>query len=650
MLSDGQPRKKAASREGKFAMNHIAMLLPREELVRQARLQAQGHDAVTEIRCITTEHAVEEAQNSIRNGATILIARGLQALRIREHLNVPVVSVRLTAQGIGMLLRKARELTKNPCPRVALVVVNDMLCDTSCCNLLFGVDLQIFVYRTEEEYARVNREALETRPDVIIGGDQTVEMAREAGSACLFLDFSDDSFQNAIQNAETALEADERNQRANAQIDALLNNTTNGYIQVNREGKVIKCNDIMLKDLEKEKDDLLKRPLQEVIPGLEPEVVDNVLRGGTNYSTFLHIHYQAMVAILAPIRLENGQIDGAILSCHKVHRTIQLDPGVEDGELLQGNLAQRTFDNVHHRSPLMSRAVDQARLFSQSDGSILLAGPQGSEIRLIAQCIHNNSAYRTGPFVQLNCASLEPDEQMTTLFGTGYKNKDGETDLGVFGMAENGTLMLQEIDKLSYTVQSNIYQAVRYHRVIQRNLERPLHVNTRLIVTSEADLWEMACDGRFRTDLYYLLAGLRIDLPPLKKRPEDLADILDKTFQQVCDTFHRYHVITSGGMELLKSYDWPGNIIQVNSFLERLVLTATHRSIDENAIRRLWQQMFPEPRHDSEETIVPNQSREAQRIAQALARNDGNRALTAQELGISTTTLWRKIKKLGIEQ
>src|SRR5699024_11190231 len=117
-----------------------------------------------------------------------------QALRIREQLNVPVVSVRLTAQGIGLLLRKAHQMTDKPRPRVALVVVNDMLCDTSCCNLLFDVDLQIHVYRTEEEYARVNREALESRPDVIIGGDKTVEMAREAGAACLFLDFSDDSF------------------------------------------------------------------------------------------------------------------------------------------------------------------------------------------------------------------------------------------------------------------------------------------------------------------------------------------------------------------------------------------------------------------------------------------------------------------------
>ena len=98
-------------------MNHIAMLLPKEELVRQAREQARGHDSVAEIRCITTERAVEEAQAAIQRGASILIARGLQALRIREQLNVPVVSVRLTAQGIGLLLRKAHQMTDKPPPQ-----------------------------------------------------------------------------------------------------------------------------------------------------------------------------------------------------------------------------------------------------------------------------------------------------------------------------------------------------------------------------------------------------------------------------------------------------------------------------------------------------------------------------------------------------
>lgn len=628
-------------------MGHIAILLPREELVRQAGELAKGRDSIGEVRQIDTEHAVEEARASIQNGAGILICRGLQALRIRRSLNVPVVSVRLTAQGIGMLLRKAGELSGREHPRVALIAAEDMLCDTSCCGLLFGVDLHVFSYRTEEEYRARTEEALRAEPDVVIGGDLAGRMAREAGVRFLFLDLGADSFANAIESAETALQANEMNLRANAQIDALLNNTTNGYIQTDCAGCITKCNDILLEALECREQALLGRALPEVFPGLAEDVVANVLGGGNSYSTFLHIRSQAMVVILSAIRLEDGRIDGATLSCHKVYRSLQMDPRTEDGEIPGADRQQRTFDNVFHRSPAMARAVERAKLFSQSADPVLLAGDQGLESALMARCIHNNSTNRTGPFVQLNCAGLEPDEQMTAIFGTGYKNKDGEVDLGAFGMAENGTLLLQEIDKLTYAVQSNLYQAVRYRRVIRRGAERPICVNTRLVVTSGEDLWGLACAGDFRADLYYLLAGLRIDLPPLRERPEDLEDIIRAALRRVCETYHRYHVITSGGMQLLLQAGWPGNIVQLNGFMERLVLTATRRSIDEAAVRALWEEMFP-PRQDAPAPGGEPQSREAQRILSALRENDGSRSLTAQQLGISTTTLWRKIKKLGL--
>lgn len=102
-------------------------------------------------------------------------------------------------------------------------------------------------------------------------------------------------------------------------------------------------------------------------------------------------------------------------------------------------------------------------------------------------------------------------------------------------------------------------------------------------------------------------------------------------------------------MELLKSLDWPGNIIQINAFLERLVLTARHRSIDETAIRSLYDEMFPRLAREAGQPAAPRQSREGQRILEALERNDGNRAVTAPGAGHQHHHLWRKIKKLGIE-
>ena len=623
-------------------MNHIAMLLPREELVYQARLQARGHDAVTEIRCIATEHAVEEAAASIRGGASILIARGLQALRIRAGLNVPVVSIRLTAQGIGMLLRKVRTLTDNPRPRVAMVVVDDMLCDTSCCELLFGVELQIFTYRTEEEYAQVNRTALDSCPDVIIGGDVTVEMARAAGVKSLFWDFTDDSFQEAIQAAETALQADQRNQRANAQIDALLNNTTNGYIQVSRAGLVTKCNEIMLDDLETTLDALRGRPLAEVIPGIGQDVVSGVLDGGANYSTFLHIHYQAMVAILAPIRLESGEVDGAILSCHKVHHTIQLDPAIEDGELPAVNLAQRTFDSVHHRSAAMARAVEQARLFSRSEDPILLSGPQGSEIRLLAQCIHNNGVGSAGPFVRVDCGALTEEEQVSLIFG----------ENGAAARADGGSLFLENGELLCRAAQDCLYQLAR-HR-LRRGKEgfAETQADVRVILGTERSLAELTREGRFSRELFFSVGGLAVEIPPLRERAEDLERQIDDSLRAMCDRYSRYHVLTAGARKALCAYSWPGNLAQVENFMERLVLTAEKRTIGEERVNDLLGELYPNMDGEIRLADAARGGRpDRQRLALQMALEEwgGSREKAAQALGISKATLWRWMKKYGME-
>ena len=159
------------------------MLLPREELVYQAQTLAKEHPSVGEVRCIQTENAAEEAAASVQNGAAILVARGLQALRIRHVMNVPVVTVRLTAQELGLLLMKVKRLCAAQRPRVALVAASNMLCDTSCCNILFGVDLKVFSYDTEEDYAKANAKAVVWGPDAMVGGEHTLAAAQRAGDA-----------------------------------------------------------------------------------------------------------------------------------------------------------------------------------------------------------------------------------------------------------------------------------------------------------------------------------------------------------------------------------------------------------------------------------------------------------------------------------
>ena len=628
-------------------MSHIAMLLPREDLVRQAQELARSHPSIREICCVQTDNAVQEAARVMKDGASIIISRGLHAILIGQALNVPVVQVRLTAQELGLLLLKAKRICTAPRPRIALVAGSNMLCDTSFCGMLFGVELAVYPYDTEEGYRAAVGQALDSRPDVLIGGEHALAAAQKAGVPALFLDYLDDSLREAIHSAETALYADEQNRRANALFDALLSSGTSGYVQLGADGRVVKINDIMLDMLGGGEKDYLGRALESVLPGIEKATIAAVLAGQNSYSTFLHIHYQPLVAILAPIRLVDGRVEGAVLSCHKVHRGIQLD--APQGQEGQRNLSGLTFDSLRHRSPAMAAAVEQAKRFSQSASPVLLTAEGGLETALLAQCIHNNSLNGAGAFVQAGCAGLDAAEQKRVLFGTGAAEKDGETDLGAFGMANNGTLFVPDLETLTPAAQESLYRVLRDRRIARQGTAQAARINVRLIAAAPEALYEAAARGTFRPELFYLLSGLQIRVPPLRERPEDLEELLQESFRRVCDQYHRYHVLTNGAWELLRRCAWPGNEVQIDAFLERMVLTAQHRTLDEVFVQELLQALYP-ARETAPAPAAPADSEtpEARRIREALERNGGSRAATAGELGISTTTLWRRIKKLGI--
>ena len=275
----------------------------------------------------------------------------------------------------------------------------------------------------------------------------------------------------------------------------------------------------------------------------------------------------------------------------------------------------------------------------------------GTERTLLAQCIHNNSLFRSGSFIPVNCSGQSDEQQQETLFGTGRRSdEDGEIDLGAFGVANNGTILLLEIDTLSLPAQYRVYQAVRYKALTHRELSRPMNIDLRIIATCSKNLSALVEKGMFREDLFYLLSGLTLEVPPLRERPKDLEQTIRQYFKAFCELYDRYHMLTDGAFKVLLSYPWYGNRIQIESFCERLILLAKHRSIDEGTVRTLLDQMYPIIRKQHHlEHIVVYRSPEAEQIKEMLCKHKGDRGKTADELGISKTTLWRRMKKYGLK-
>ena len=155
--------------------------------------------------------------------------------------------------------------------------------------------------------------------------------------------------------------------------------------------------------------------------------------------------------------------------------------------------------------------------------------------------------------------------------------------------------------------------------------------------------------GVFQPELYYLRTPLRLSLPPLRTRPDDLNQAIDMCLDDCVVKFNRYVVLTREARRLLMDYPWPGNYIQLRAFLERMVLTAPARTVNDGYVRSLLEELYPLPVVRAQGQALPAAvSPEAARLAEVLSRNGGSRAAAAAELGISKTTLWRRMKQYGI--
>ena len=630
-------------------MGKIVLLVPREEMLYLAHniLQEKKY-AIAQMRVIQTENTVVEARNSIAAGADIIIARGLQASLIKQYTDVPVVEIVATAQEMALLVVKARQIVKKARPIIAVVGFQNMFCDMTYFETIYDIKLRTYFAANGSGLKEKAMEAVEDGADLKSGGDIAVETAKEADIPSLFLSITEDSLRTAFSMAESLDFAMGAEKRSTAQIETLLDYSFNGVVNMDRKGVITTVNPVMRDILGADGEQVAGRHITQVFSDIDRDKLSQVLEGKEeSYSSFMQAGKTSIFAILAPVRVGN-ETEGAILTCHKVKQQSRGErrPQRDGANRVQGLIARRNFSSIRQESGAMKECVHLARLYSQSEQPVLLLGETGTERRALAESIHNTGLCSEGPFLALSCAGLAREEQEEMLFG----NK------GAVFLAEGGTLYLEDVETLSLKSQYGLYQLIRY-KTGSRDFARTMGFHIRVIASSiltPEDLGNLAFSGGFRQDLYYLFTGLVLRVPPLRERPEDLEQAIRDTVREACDQYSRYHVVTQGGMQCLKAYPWQGNLLQLETFLKRLILTAEKRSIDEILVRKLLRELFPSSAPvrmmpDGQGIGGPVACEEERQIRLALTAQGGSRERAAACLGISKATLWRKMKKYNIE-
>ena len=628
-------------------MGKIVLLVSREEMLYQAHniLQEKKLE-IGEMRVITTGEAVSEARQAIAGGASIIIARGLQASLIKQYTDIPVVEIVITAQEMALLVSRAKQILKKDNPVLGVVGFQNMFCDMSYFDAIYGIDLRTYFAEKGELLENMARNAVRDGVDLIIGGDTAVEIAEEAKIPSLFLSNTEDSMRNALSMAESVDYAMGVEKRNAAQIETLLDYSFNGVARLDASGKVVDVNAILEDILEKKKEDILFKEAVEIFPELLGDPFHQVLEyGKESYSLFMEINRISVFAIVAPVVIDK-RVEGAILTCHRMKRKQNRDTDSKGRNSMRGSVALSEFQDLLQESRSMQDCIRLSKLYALSEKTVSISGEPGTEKQLLAQCIHNAGLHKEGPFTAVSCEGLSDELQYEMMFG----------DKGAVISSKGGSLLLEDIHALTRANQYRLYQLIRNRQRLTIDGLRHGAMNVRVMVTSTVPLSVLVKDGILREDLYYLLEGLSVRVPPLRERKEDLERKLRVSIRESCEHYSRFHVLTQGAQKLLLNLPWKGNQVQVENFCEHLILTANKRSLDEGMVGDLFYEIYPD--ESGSESGASGEMQKGQeiscpqevgRIREVLIKNGGSREKTAKELGISKATLWRKMKKFHLQ-
>jgi len=287
---------------------------------------------------------------------------------------------------------------------------------------------------------------------------------------------------------------------------------------------------------------------------------------------------------------------------------------------------------------------------AESGSTVLIQGPSGSGKELFAKAIHHLSPRAEGPFVAVNCGALPDSLLESELFGYvkgAFTGADRDKP-GRFAAAEDGTLFLDEIGDLSLAMQVKLLRVLQEREYEPLGTTKPHRADVRVIAASNRDLTELVKNKSFRSDLFYRINVVKIELPPLVQRREDIPLLIDHFVRRFNARRGReISGVSDAVMDILMRHDFPGNVRELENIVEHAFVLCKSGAIQpEHLPAELQAQARQRP--DNKADAQPLSSAEAAALREALDRFGGNKLQAARNLGISRTTLWRKLRKHGI--
>jgi two-component system response regulator PilR (NtrC family) len=333
----------------------------------------------------------------------------------------------------------------------------------------------------------------------------------------------------------------------------------------------------------------------------------------------------------------------------KIRRALDFREMSVTQRVMTEQLAQEsTFHNLVGSSQSMNRLFETVRKLSTVKSNVLIVGESGTGKELFARAIHYNGVTRTKPFVAVNCGGIPDTLIESELFGyrRGAFTGAMRDKIGYFEAANGGTLFLDEISTLPINVQSSLLRVLEEKVVVPVGDTHPRPIDVRIIAASNQDLDKMVRDGQFREDLLYRLNVVKITLPPLRQRKEDIPLLVHHFLEKYTRQMNKHVLgVTNGTMRALLNHEWRGNVRELENVIERAVIFAEGRQISVEDMPFATDGMTDDVGEELKDAL---RQFERQHILASLRRHNYDKVETARHLGIGVSSLYRKLDELSI--
>lgn len=372
----------------------------------------------------------------------------------------------------------------------------------------------------------------------------------------------------------------------NAEMDAIIDSSFDGLYITDGNGMTIRINKAIKRMTDLGEDELLNRNMSELVDtgilsrSASLMVMENKMPVTTSLTT---ITGKLLLVSATPVFDESGNICRIVTNVRDISELNLLKQRIEQLEELKNHfefqmnqMKVKLSGNLIFKNQHMERLVYQAVKVAEVDSTILITGESGVGKELIAEIIHHNSSRKTGPYIKLNCAAIPENLLESELFGyeagafTGAR-KGGKP--GLFELAHEGTLLLDEIGDVPIHLQVKLLRAIQEREIIRIGGTRPIQVDVRIIAVTNQDLENMIRQGQFREDLFYRLNVIPLRIPSLRERREDIPLLAHHFITKYNRRYKLNKSLDADIIDALIKYDWPGNIRQLENLIERLVVT-----------------------------------------------------------------------------